>query len=840
MSKEDDLPLLSPLSANALLFNNKQETKRRRTNLRGVSHQLISLTHSEESTHVSYATRPKTESESDSQHSIELKQERNQMQIEGIKMPKVETTGKGNRESALIKFHNRTMSGPSHMEPQQLGWSPSILPRRPRRIQRQLSSFSIETAMRRNVKPPKEEWSSESDEETPNEETEEEKEEREASPPSKPEPEPIKTGDRKNSTSDEENREQQRDLYGFVIPSAHIEEYQNYVDGYLLSLQHQIETFQEYVENHSTELEAGQLPFVGISAPNTPNLRSPPVPKTSPLQTAIRQHMNRVSGEDGKISPLHRSSELRTSGDEGTVYNALGTPKPLTRTGSMVALFARIQNTVTRSPEVLSVKQQQQVHFSEMVRRGIPPKYRPLFWKLFSGTNEVMSMSTGLYLTLLKDNAHKNSEALVQIEKDITRTFSSNIGSFSRGSLKRVLVAYSWKNPKVGYCQAMNFVAAGLLIFMDEEEAFWMLAYVVERLLPDYFDQNVSGSRVDAYILSKYCSKRLPKLHKHMEKMEFNILIISAQWLMCLYVTSTAFRFWDMIFYKGPAMIFEIALAILSLFEKDLLEIEDDTELALYVAKKAARLYEADSVFSVIKNISKPLDNQKISKLREKYRADIELDTKTRQWMVEHSDLEKNTNFGVDTILDLRSQWMTLHTIHDCITEDIFVMLLRRIFPEWGGSGTFLSKLFKLMDRNGNHHLEFRDLIFGLSTLCKGTEEERLALFFKTFDVENKGAIGPEDLREGLLNIYHVMDTDGQEDDEVEEQIQFSVEMIFQVADENKDGLLDLREFMEAAPMQPIMSKCFFLNQPNFNREPTFRSIAASASSRSLGPSQEL
>ena len=33
----------------------------------------------------------------------------------------------------------------------------------------------------------------------------------------------------------------------------------------------------------------------------------------------------------------------------------------------------------------------------------------------------------------------------------------------------------------------MNFVAGALLLFMDEEDAFWCLAVIVEDLLPGYF-----------------------------------------------------------------------------------------------------------------------------------------------------------------------------------------------------------------------------------------------------------------------------------------------------------------------------------------------------------------
>ena len=64
--------------------------------------------------------------------------------------------------------------------------------------------------------------------------------------------------------------------------------------------------------------------------------------------------------------------------------------------------------------------------------------------------------------------------------------------------LRRVLLAYSLHNPDVEYCQGFNRIAAIALLFLDEEDAFWCLLYIVEVLMPDsYYTKQMTGALVD-------------------------------------------------------------------------------------------------------------------------------------------------------------------------------------------------------------------------------------------------------------------------------------------------------------------------------------------------------
>lgn len=225
-----------------------------------------------------------------------------------------------------------------------------------------------------------------------------------------------------------------------------------------------------------------------------------------------------------------------------------------------------------------------------LVRRGIPVAFRSVIWPNISLSKLVRRrFQSDHYSQLVAESASLEGKILEDIEKDIDRTFPGH-GYFNRlnsdgtSCLRRVLRAYAVHHPEVGYCQSLNFVAGMMLLFMAEEEAFWLLVTVVEELLPpDYFSHSMVGAHVDQSVLAYIVRTRLPKLHKTLENAQLDLQLISLQWCLCLFVNTlppeSALRVWDIFLNEGAKTLFRVSLAMLKLNEPTLTAIKDSSGL---------------------------------------------------------------------------------------------------------------------------------------------------------------------------------------------------------------------------------------------------------------------
>ena len=83
----------------------------------------------------------------------------------------------------------------------------------------------------------------------------------------------------------------------------------------------------------------------------------------------------------------------------------------------------------------------------------------------------------------------------------------------------------------------MNLITSTLLlVFGNEEEAFWVLSAIIERILPeDFFSPSLLSSRACPLVLQDYVQELLPKLHSHMTQLGIDLPAICFSWFLSLF-----------------------------------------------------------------------------------------------------------------------------------------------------------------------------------------------------------------------------------------------------------------------------------------------------------------
>lgn len=103
---------------------------------------------------------------------------------------------------------------------------------------------------------------------------------------------------------------------------------------------------------------------------------------------------------------------------------------------------------------------------TRLVQVGLPNRLRGEMWETLSGSVYLRYSNPGLYENLLVDNKGRTSTSTEDIEKDLHRSLPEYAGYQSEegiNALRRVLQAYSFKNPELGYCQVGHLAQPYLL-----------------------------------------------------------------------------------------------------------------------------------------------------------------------------------------------------------------------------------------------------------------------------------------------------------------------------------------------------------------------------------------
>ncbi|XP_038993103.1 EVI5-like protein isoform X2 [Hibiscus syriacus] len=284
-----------------------------------------------------------------------------------------------------------------------------------------------------------------------------------------------------------------------------------------------------------------------------------------------------------------------------------------------------------------------------LVRGGVPMTLRGEVWQAFVGvrthrvenyyqdllaneTNTANNTDQKSFQSYSKDSTTKSISGHEkwkgQIEKDLPRTFPGHpaLDGDGRNALRRLLTAYARHNPSVGYCQAMNFFAALLLLLMPEENAFWTLKGIIDEYFDGYFSEEMIESQVDQLVFEELVHERFPKLVSHLDHLGVQVAWVTGPWFLSIFMNmlpwESVLRIWDVFLFEGNrVMIFRAALALIEFYGPALLTTKDAGDAVTLLQSLASSTFDSSQLVLTACMGYQNVNEQILCELREKHRS---------------------------------------------------------------------------------------------------------------------------------------------------------------------------------------------------------------------------
>ncbi|VDK36440.1 unnamed protein product [Taenia asiatica] len=206
----------------------------------------------------------------------------------------------------------------------------------------------------------------------------------------------------------------------------------------------------------------------------------------------------------------------------------------------------------------------------------------------------------------MRKYAFASSTYIEQIDLDINRTFRSTTffnEAFGprQQVLFRILSAYSMYNTEVGYCQGMSDIAGMLLIYiMDEEEAFWALAQLLDgphHKMHCLFVRDFPGLRRYFTHHDRVLRTHLRKVSKHFRREHVDCCTYAFKWYMQCFLgrlpISLTLRIWDIYLLEGEKAMVAMAYNILKMHKQRLLRM-DQMQILTFLQDEIVRDFGFD------------------------------------------------------------------------------------------------------------------------------------------------------------------------------------------------------------------------------------------------------
>ncbi|XP_066866365.1 small G protein signaling modulator 3 isoform X9 [Kogia breviceps] len=218
-----------------------------------------------------------------------------------------------------------------------------------------------------------------------------------------------------------------------------------------------------------------------------------------------------------------------------------------------------------------------------LVLAGVPHSMRPQLWMRLSGALQKKRNSELSYREIVKDSANDETVAAKQ-------------------------------------------VAACLLLFLEEEDAFWMMCTIIEDLLPaSYFSTTLLGVQTDQRLLRHLIVQYLPRLDRLLQEHDIELSLITLHWFLTAFASVVhvrlLLRLWDLFFYEGSLVLFQTTLGMLRLKEEELIQSENSASIFNTLSDIPSQMEDADLLLGEAMRLAGSLTDVAVESQRRKHLA---------------------------------------------------------------------------------------------------------------------------------------------------------------------------------------------------------------------------
>lgn len=164
--------------------------------------------------------------------------------------------------------------------------------------------------------------------------------------------------------------------------------------------------------------------------------------------------------------------------------------------------------------------------------------------------------------------------------------------------------------------------------------------------------------------------------------------------------------------------------------------------------------------------------------------------------------LAQRTHFNCDEVEALMLLHYKLTNSQGKLDSDRTVELLHALLDMTDDN--ILGKLFAALDISNDQHLAMTSWVLGLSTLLRGTIEEKTRLCFKSYDFMGMGFIN----KESMLTLLRGCLVKTPHDEDMDESVKDLQEMLMKKLDRDRDGKISLKDFSESVEKEPLIMEC--------------------------------